>query len=261
MYCIYNLKILYEILNKMKFNLLCDKNCNYHEGEDYYMKEENCHYEEECGTCKCNTEKHGLKEVRLIRKIVEQILVDSFCTEKLHGWDKDCNCMSLIDALMITLYDIEECTYCKKNYGYLLQIDKFECILKNLKNLLCQLKCLSSKDCDLISKALCDLLKIIDLIESIISKINNIECLCDSHLYCKCELLECIVCELEDEINCLEKTVANLAYIVFEIASKEILNCTTCGVSEYVKDKKRDYLNKYCKAYRFNDEKACNKKY
>lgn len=248
MYCIYNLKILYEILNEMKFGLLCRKDCG------------------DCNNgcideCKCYREHHCLEEVRLIREIANNILENNFCTEKLHDWEKNCDCISLLDVLMITLYDIEENTCCKKHYGYLLQIDKFECILKNFKNLLCQLRCLSTKEYDLIAKVLCTLFKIIDLIESIISKINNIECICKSDSYCKCELLECMVCELESEINCLEKTVGDLAYIVFEIASKEILNCTTCGVSECVKDKKRDYLNKYCKACHFRNEEACNNNY
>lgn len=249
-----NLKIIYETLNELKFDLLCDKTCSCHECGDYCMEENHC-----C-ECNCYKEKHCLAETSLIRKIAENIIEDKFCTENLHEWDEDCHCRSLLEILMVILCKIEEATCCKKNYGYLLQIDKLECILSNFKNLLCQLKCLSAKDCDLITKVLCTLFKSIDLLESIIAKINNIECLCKSHLHCKCELIECMVCDLEDEINCLEKTISDLACIVFEIASKEILNCTTCGVSECVKDKKRDYLNKSFKANCFYEE-AYNKKY
>lgn len=277
-----NIKIIYKILNEIKFNVFCEKECCYHKYDDcnrcFEWDDEEAYgkYEHnDCDTCKesdencdksyCDckncSEKECLQEVEIIRNIVNIFLEENFCTKELCDCYKNCNSISLLDLLMITLYDIEENTCCEKNYGYLLQIDKLECILKNLKSLLCQLKCLSIKDCDLISKALCLLFKIIDLIESIISKINNIECICKSHLCCKCELIECMVCELEDEINCLEKTVAELAYIVFEITSKEILNCTTCGVTECIKDKKRDYLNKYCKARHFRDEEACNKKY
>lgn len=261
MHCICNLKTIYGTLNEIKFDLLCDKTCSCHECEDYCIEEDYCHHENECcECCHCHKDKYCLSETRLIRVVVKNIMDDKFCTEKQHEWDGGCHCISLLDALMMILCEIEEDTCCKKNYGYLLQIDKLECILSNFKNLLCQLKCLSSNDCDLIAKVLCTLFKSIDLLESIIAKIKNIECLCKSHLCCECELIKCIVCDLEEEINCLEKTISDLACIVFEIASKEILNCTSCGVSECTKDKKKNYLNKYCKANCFCEE-ICNKKY
>lgn len=255
-----NLKVIYETLNKIKFDLLCDKTCSCHECGDCCREENNCYSKNECCECSCYKEEHCLAETRLIKEIAENIIEDKFCTEKLHEWDEDCHCISLLELLMVILCEIEEDTWCKKNYGYLLQIDKLECILGNFKNLLCQLKCLSAKDCDLITKVLCTLFKSIDSLESIIAKINNIECLCKSQLDCKCELIECMVCDLEDEINCLEIIINDLACIVFEIASKEILNCTTCGVSECIKDKKRDYLNRHCKVNCFYEE-DCNKKY
>ncbi|MEW9078823.1 hypothetical protein [Terrisporobacter glycolicus] len=267
MYHIFNLKFVYKILNEMKFDLFCDKRCYHKEFDDCHNDFKHCekdciddmhscqdHEDCECDekhhenchdhNC-CDKERHP-KEVEIIRNITENFLEEDLCIDKLQGWNKDCNCISLLDVLMTTLFDIEECTNCKKNYGYLLQIDKFECILKNLKNLLCQLKCLFSKRCDLISDVLCKLFKIIDLIESIISKISNIECLCKSHMDCKCELIECMVCELEDEINSLENVVLELASTIFELASKEILNCTACGVSECEKDRKRNSSKKHC---------------
>lgn len=264
MYCIDNLKIIYEILNESKYELFCKKECSNYKYDEFdidFECEKDSNEDCNCSYYKDDKEKKYLKEVKIIRRVASIFLEKDFCTERSNECDKSCDCISLLDLLMINLWDIEENTYCKKNYGYLLQIDKLKCILKNFKNLICQLNCLSTKDCDLIAKSLCLLFKIIDLIESIISKINNIECLCNSHICCKCELIECMVCELEDEINCLERTVAELAYIVFDIASKEIINCTTCGASQCIKDKKRDYSNKYCKACYFMNDEACNKKY
>ena len=255
-----NLKVLYETLNEIKFDLICDKTYSWQECKDCCIEENYCYSKKDCCECSCYKEEQCLAETRLIKEISENIIEDKFCIEKHYEWDEDCHCISLLELLMVILCEIEEATCCKKNYGYLLQIDKLECILGNFKNLLYQLKCLSAKDCDLITKVLCTLFKSIDLLESIIARINNIECLCKSHLHCKSELIECMVCDLEEEINCLEKTISDLACIVFEIASKEILNCTTCGVSECVKNKKRDYLNRRCKVNCFYEE-DCNKKY
>ncbi|HSQ90404.1 hypothetical protein, partial [Romboutsia sp.] len=164
-----------------------------------------------------------------------------------------------IDLLIITICDIEKCSYCDKNYGYLLQIDRFKCILKNLKKLLYQLKCLPTKDCELLSKVLCALFEIIELIQNIISKINNIECLCKSHLCCKCEILECMICMLVEEIDKLEERVSTLAQLVLQIASLNIINCTTCTTSNFCTPKKRDYLRKYCKTC-YSDCDCCNQK-
>ncbi len=251
MYGVCNLKIVYEILNEMKFDLLCSKKFN-----DYDC-ENNC--------CGCYPKKCYLKEVVLIKNIASKILERNFrpkeiCDCELEQNRKVCY-ISLLDVLLITLCDIEKCTCCKKNYGYLLQIDKFECILENFKDLLCQLKCATTRECDLIAQVLCTLFKIIDLIESIIAKINNIECLCKSCLCCEDAILECMICELEDEVNDLEKEVNYLSKIVLDIASAEILNCTTCGVSEYIKNEKINYLDEYCKTSQFNYEWDCDKKY
>lgn len=275
MYYIFNLKFVYKILNEMKFDLFCDKRCYHKEFDDcqkefrpcekgsiddmYKSNEQNDDYErnemcdKNCHGCNHYDDKGHPKEVEIIRNITNNFLEEDLCIDKLYGWNKDCNCINLLDVLTITLFDIEECTCCKKNYGYLLQLDKFQCILKNFKNLLCQLKCLFSKKCDLISDVLCTLFKVIDSIASIISKISNIECLCKSHMNCKCELIECMVCELEDEINLLEKVVSELACTVFELSSKEILNCTVCGVSECEKNRKRNYLKKQCEGDHHKD--------
>lgn len=66
------------------------------------------------------------------------------------------------------------------------------------------------------------------------------------------------------EINIIKnfnKIVKELACTLIELASKEILNCTTCGVSECEKDKKRNYLKKYCEGSRYRDEETYNNKY
>lgn len=282
MYYIFNLKFVYKVLNEMKFDLFCEKKCYHKEFDDCQKEFRPCEkgsiddmckfndhddyecdekHDRNCNVCNYYDDKYYPKEIEIIRNITKNFLEEDLCIDKLQGWNKDCNCINLLDVLIITLFDIEECTSCKKNYGYLLQLDKFECILKNLKNLLCQLRCLFSKKCDLISDVLCNLFKIIDLITSIISKISNIECLCKSHMNCKCELIECMVCELANEINLLDKIVSELACTVIELASKEILNCTTCGVSECEKDKKRNYLKKYCEGSRYREEQTYKNKY
>lgn len=263
---IYNLKLIYKVLNEYKYSLFCNPVC-YKEP----LKEccdacckydcdnnDNCNntcIKGCCDTCckhdcykkdNCNKICEMEDEI-LLRNIACEFLQDNFCTKVFYKWEFGCeeeNCSNLIDLLLKIFTDIEESCHCNKNYGFLLQIDKLKCILENLRNLLRQLKCLKVKDCSLISKALCALYKIIELLADIISKINNIECLCESSLSCKCEIINSMVCELEDEVNCLEEIVAQLSCIVFEIASKNIINCTK---TECYKPKKKNYCNKYYK--------------
>lgn len=218
----HNLRVIYEILNDIKFNLFC---------KDNYLK----------------------KEEILVNNLVNELLKENFCKER----DKNCDkakCINLITLLIKTISKIEECTCWKKNYEYLVQIDRFECILDNLKGILCQLKCLKFKDCDLVPKVLILLFKIIKLIADIISKINNIECLCKHDLCCECELLECFIYDLAEEIVEFEREVSELAYLVLEIASKNIINCTTSRMCIY---KKLDYLNDYCDHYYIKNNSSC----
>ena len=221
----HNLEVIYEILNDIKFNLFC---------------KDDCFNEEEV----------------IVKSVIDELLEENFCKEKEDNCDKS-KCINLITLLIKTISKIEECTCCKKNYGYLLQIDRFECILDNLKGLFCQLRCLKIRECDLVSKVLCILFKIIKLIADIISKINNIECLCKSKLHCECELLECMICDLAEEVEELEKQVSELACLVLEIASKNIINCTTSRMCIY---KKRDYLKDYCDHYYIKSNSNCQQK-
>ncbi|RDY24985.1 hypothetical protein CHF27_001940 [Romboutsia maritimum] len=142
--------------------------------------------------------------------------------------DCDCDCVSLIDLLIYNICEIENRTCCDKNYSYLLQINRLCCILQNFKKLLCQLKCFQNQNCNLISKIICLLIEILGLIENIISKIKNIECLCSSNLCCSCEISECLLCLLVEDIDLLEDKICTLAHLVLEIASLNIINCTTC---------------------------------
>lgn len=215
MTCNQNLTNIYESLCNIRFNLFCINDCH-------------------------------LKEYDIVNNLICEFLNEQFCKPEPNECE-ELECISLIDLLIITICNIEKCSYCDKNYGYLLQIDRFKCILKNLKKLLCQLKCLPTKDCELLSKFLCILFEIIELIQNIISKINNIECLCKSHLCCKCEILECMLCMLVEEIDKLEGRVCDLGHIVLQIASLNIINCTTCTTSSSCIPKERDYLRKYCK--------------
>lgn len=235
----YNLKLIYKILNEIKYNLFCGSICC-----------SRCCYtycKQECDKDNCNDICESEDE-NLLKNISCEFLEDNIYLEGCYKCNcEEETCISLIDLLIKVVCEIEEACKCSKNYGFLLQVNKLICILKNLKNLLCQLRCLCVKDCDLISKALCSLYQIIELLGDIVSKINNIGCLFESDLCCKCEIINCMVCELEEEVNCLEKIVANLSCIVLEIASKDIINCASCQTSECSKSRKRDYYNKYKK--------------
>lgn len=240
---IYDFKLIYKVLNEYKYNLFCNS---------VFCKEP---YKECCDTCckhdcykkeNCNNVCEMEDEI-LLKNIACEFLQDNFCTKVFYKYEGGCeeeSCINLIDLLFKILTEKEESCHFNKNYGFLLQIDKLKCILENLRNLLRQLKCLKVKDCTLISKALFTLYKVIELLSDIISKINNIECLCESSLCCKYEIINSMICELEEEVNCLEETVSELSCVVLEIASKNIINCTT---AEYCKPKKRNYCNQYCK--------------
>ena len=231
-----NLKVIYKFLNDYKYNLFCNSMyCT----ESCYI----CHQDKK-DMCK---ENYNIEDEILLKKIACDFLEDNFCRKESYENDRECEeeCIDLINLLMKIMIAIEKSCNYDRNYGFLLQIDKLECILINFKSLLCQLRCLNVKCCDLISEALCYLYLIIEILVDVVSKINNIECLFDSNLCCKCEITTCMICDLENEVNYLENVISDLSCTVFEIASKNIINCTTCSTAEYSKYKKRDYYNKY----------------
>ena len=195
--CIETLKNIYENLNNIKFNLFCKSYCN--KNNYSLIKELTCLLEESESLDPDN--KHEL-----------------------------CCCNTIIDEIICCICKIEEENICYKNYIYLSQLNKFKCILINLKTILCQLKCLCSLDWCIISKIVCIFIRILELTLNIISKLNNIKCLIDSHIECKCEILECLICQLIDDLNKLELKVSDLAQLVLEITSQNIINCTTCTI-------------------------------
>ncbi|MCR8744605.1 hypothetical protein [Romboutsia lituseburensis] len=218
------LGLVYSELSKLNFSLFCKEKCH-------------------------QSEKESLKSV-------VNILIDKdFCKIKENECDKE-DCIGLIDVLLKTIHKIEKYTCCDKNYGYLLQLERFSCILKNLKNLICQLRCLPNNgDCELISKTFCVLIEILSSIIDIISKINNIECLCSSCMCCKCEMIECLLCNLVENISSLEELVAKLSHLVLQIVSLNVINCTSCSTSCCSVPKKRDYLEEYFESY-YLDQKC-----
>lgn len=213
------LKTLYQSLCCMKIDLFC--------------------------VCDCNS-----SESDIINKFIFELSDDIYCK------DECCkeNCKSLINLIIKILHCIEDDTNCKKDYAYLLQIERFSCFLSNLDRLLCQLKCLHVNDCKLIPKVLCVLYEIIELIQKIISKINNIECLCDSHLCCSCDTIDCLVCSMVEDISSLEDNISILAHLVLELASLNVINCTTCYSSHYSKPNRRECLSKQCDSSYFKPD-------
>lgn len=220
--CTYQLESIYKELSMLKYKLFCNNEC----------------HKKECEIL------HHL----ILPLVEEKPSCNNSCDDK-HKHDKYKN---LIDRLLEMICHIENETKCNKNYGYLLQLERFMCLVENLKRLLCQLKCFCTKDCSLIGETLCLLVKILELIANIISKINNIECLCNTHLCCKCDILECLICMLLEDITTLEDSITDLAHLVLEIASQNIINCTTCTTSRYSVHKRRDYLNELCESHSSN---------
>ena len=176
----------------------------------------------------CNSD--NIKDYGLIEKIIWKFFNENMYSKNQYG-DCNVNYSNLIDLLIFTISNLKKCTNCSQKYEYLLQIDRLECILRNLKKLLCQLNCSSTKDCNLISKSLCSLFKIIEFIINIIVKIKNIEYLCNSCVNCRIEILDCLLCLLVKEVNELEDQASEFAHIVLDIASLNIINCTTCTLS------------------------------
>lgn len=221
--CIETLDDIYRELNQIKFNLFC----------------------------KCNKTNYSL-----IKDITCLLSESKPCNQDNKHQIPCCN--TLIDKLIFCICEIEGKNNCYKDYIYLSQLDKFKCLLINLKTILCQLKCLCSIDCCLLSKIVCIFIKILELIVNIISKLNNIQCLIDSNVECKCSILECLICQLIEDLNELELNISNLAQLVLEITSQNIINCTTCTISS---DCNNNWCNCGCKETCNNIFKKCNSKF
>lgn len=222
------LKIIYKFISDVKFDLFCIDDCH-------------------------------VKDSQLLKKLICELSEERFCHSKRF---KDCDetiCISFIDILLNTIEKLKERTCLNKHYGYLLQLQRLSCILENLKILLCQLKCVTVKDCELLSKTLCLIFKVLEIIQNIISKLNNIECSCESCSCCSDEISECLICMLVEDITELEEKVSDLAHLVLQIASLNIINCTTCTTACCSKPKKRDYLREYCESY-YSDCSFCSPK-
>ncbi len=215
-----NLNKIHGILCNLKFSLFCDKECH-------------------------------LKEYNIVNKVICEFTDEKLCKSKFDKCECE-KCISLIDLLILDICSIQDCSYCIKNYAYLLYLDRVKCTLINLKILFCQLKCFPIKDCELLSEFLCVLFEIVELIENIISKINNIECLCKSNLCSKSEVLECMLCILDDNISKLEKCISILGHLVLQIACLNVINCTTCTTPKICGIKNTDYLSEYYKLYYSN---------
>lgn len=198
MNCIEKLSYIYTELNQMKFNLFC----------------------------KCNCNKNNYSLINDITFLISES--KPFQEDNKH--QMHC-CNTIIDKIIFCVCEIEEINKCNKDYIYLSQLDKFKCLLINLKKILCQLKCLCHIDYCLLCKVVCIFIKILELILNIISKLNNIQCLINSHISCKCEILEYLICQLVEDLNELELNISNLAQLVLEITSQNIISCTTCTIS------------------------------
>lgn len=190
----------------------------------------------------CNSNEYGV-----INRLVFELLSDIYCKA-------DCgreNCKNFIELVIKMLHHIEENTDCKKNYAYLLQIQRLSCLLNNFERFLCQIKCLPTKDCELISKILCTLYEIIDLLQGILCKINNIECLCCSHLCCSDDIIECLICSMSDDISNLENNISILAHLILELASLNVINCTTCCSTHCSRPSKKYCPTDQCESNHF----------
>ena len=125
-------------------------------------------------------------------------------------------------------------TFCNNNFAYLAQRQRLCCILINLRKLLCQLRCFDFENikCDLLSKLLCLLLQIIEEIISVVLDLIALEALCAADKFeCRNETFDCILCNLVKNINNLEMLINEISCLVLEIASQQIIICTSCTTS------------------------------
>ena len=217
MICCYDLNTIYEYLNQLKIDLFCTNSCK-------------------------------KREQDIVEEIVCKLIDNKFYKENSCECEKD---ISLLEVLIYEITYIQKCGKCEENYGYLAQLERFKCILKNIKKLICQLGCLCLKKCELTAQLLCVLYEILELLQNIISKIVNIECICESCLCCKEEILECMLCNLVNVIGDLEERTQELAHIVLELTMKNIINCTPCTIASSTC--KRDYVKDYYNLCSYNE--------
>jgi hypothetical protein len=143
--------------------------------------------------------------------------------------------LGLLDFLIAVICDTD-LTFCDTNYSYLAQRERLCCLLRNFRRLLSQLNFFDLEDirCKLLSKLLCLLLQIIETIISIILDLIALEALCASPEFeCRNETFRCIFCNLVKNINNLEILINELVCLVLEIASQEIINCTSCTTNNF----------------------------
>lgn len=151
--------------------------------------------------------------------------------------------LHLLDFLIAIICDTD-LTCCKNNFAYLAQRQRLCCILKNFKKFLCQLKCFDFENikCEFLSQLLCLLLQIIENLISIILDLIALETLCASCRFeCRDETFECILCNLIKNINDLEVLINELACLVLEIASQQIIICTTCTTNVHPTKHKKSW--------------------
>lgn len=179
-------------------------------------------------------------------------IVTALMDEPLKGaYIHYCHCnkdLNLLDFLIDILCNTE-LTCCKDNFSYLAQRERLCCILRNLKKLLCQLHCFDFENikCELLSKLLCLLLQIIEKIISLVLDLIALEVLCATCGFeCKEETFECILCNLIKNINDFEVLINELACLVLEIASQQIINCTTCATNVHPPKYKKHYWSDPC---------------
>lgn len=149
--------------------------------------------------------------------------------------------LGLLDFLIAVICDTD-LTFCDTNFSYLAQRERICCLLRNFRRLLVQLSFFDFEDitCRLLSKLLCLLLQIIEKIISIILDLISLEILCASPGFeCRDETFQCIFCNLIKNINDLEILLSELVCLVLEIASQEIINCTSCNSNVFCSKHKK----------------------
>lgn len=164
-----------------------------------------------------------------------------------------CDCdtdraLGLLDFLINVICDTD-LTFCDNNFSYLAERERLCCLLRNFRRLLAQLSVFDFENirCELLSKLLCLLLQIIEKIISIILDLIALEVLCASPGFeCGDETFECIFCNLIKNINDLEILINELVCLVLEIASQQIINCTSCTTNGFCSKHKKSPWHDSC---------------
>ena len=171
---------------------------------------------------------NGTEESNPIQGFVSDILGNIVETDNDN--ENENGPLGLLDFLIAVICDLD-LTLCDDNFAYLAQRERLCCILRNFRRLLAQLNVFDFDNigCELLSKLLCLLLQIVEELISIILDLIALEILCASPGFdCRDETFECIFCNLIKNINNLEILVNELACLVLEVASEQIINCTSC---------------------------------